>query len=128
MIAIEVKSIQMFYKAGGKFAMGTDAGTPFNGHGDNAMELEYMVEEGISNLDAMKFSTANAADLIGLADEGQVKEGGAADFVIVNGDPSADIKMIARKENHRMVIKRGIPISGQSASALGQVFRSIAAF
>jgi imidazolonepropionase-like amidohydrolase len=122
------ESIQMFYKAGGKLAMGTDAGTPFNAHGDNAMELEYMVEEGISNLDAMKFSTANAADLIGLADEGRVKEGGAADFVVVNGDPSTDIKMIARKENHRMVIKRGVSISSQSASALGQVFRSIAAF
>ncbi|HIO60689.1 MAG TPA: amidohydrolase family protein, partial [Deltaproteobacteria bacterium] len=33
------QSIKMFYKAGGKIAMGTDAGTPFNIHGDNCQEL-----------------------------------------------------------------------------------------
>ena len=40
------ESIQMYYKAGGRIALGTDAGTPFNLHGDNAMELAYMVEFG----------------------------------------------------------------------------------
>ena len=55
------RSIQMFYEAGGKIAMGTDAGTPFNFHGENAQELEFMVQEGISPLDALKFGTINAA-------------------------------------------------------------------
>ncbi|MCH2271168.1 MAG: amidohydrolase family protein, partial [SAR324 cluster bacterium] len=40
------QSIKMFYKAGGKIAMGTDAGTPFNIHGDNCQELQYMVDLG----------------------------------------------------------------------------------
>jgi imidazolonepropionase-like amidohydrolase len=32
-------SIKMYYEGGGKIAMGTDTGTPFNLHGNNAMEL-----------------------------------------------------------------------------------------
>src|SRR5690242_337554 len=40
------ESFKAYYKAGGKLAMGTDAGTPFNRHGENARELEYMVELG----------------------------------------------------------------------------------
>ncbi len=121
-------SIRMFYKAGGKFAMGTDAGTPFNLHGDNAMELEFMVAEGISTTDALKFSTANAADLIGLPEEGRVKEGGAADFLIVDGDPVADITKASQKANHRMVVKRGVCLADRRLGRDGDLFRSIAAF
>jgi len=41
------RSIQRYYQAGGNIAMGTDAGTPFNQHGANAMELEFMVDLGV---------------------------------------------------------------------------------
>ena len=40
-----IQSIRMFYRAGGKIAMGTDAGTPFNRHGKNALELSHMVDK-----------------------------------------------------------------------------------
>src|SRR3546814_4723395 len=33
-------AFRRFYEAGGKIAMGTDAGTPFNLHGENARELQ----------------------------------------------------------------------------------------
>ena len=33
--------------------------------------------------------------------------GNSADFVLCDGDPLADIKRAARKENHRLVVKRG---------------------
>src|SRR3546814_14585585 len=45
-------AFRRFYEAGGKIAMGTDAGTPFNLHGENARELHYMVECGMKPLDA----------------------------------------------------------------------------
>ena len=51
--------------------MGTDAATPFNVHGDNRQELQYMVDLGISNSDALKISTANAVDLMGMGDRGR---------------------------------------------------------
>src|SRR5262249_423823 len=99
-----IASIKMYYKAGGKIAMGTDAGTPHNKHGENAKELEFMCEIGISTRDSLFFSTASAADLMRIG-EGRIKEGNPADFVLCDGDPLADIKRAARKENHRLVVK-----------------------
>jgi imidazolonepropionase-like amidohydrolase len=103
-----IASIKMYYKAGGRIAMGTDAGTPHNKHGENARELEFMCEIGISTRDSLFISTASAADLMRLADQGRIKEGNSADFVLCDGDPLADIKRAARKENHRLVVKRGL--------------------
>jgi len=40
-------------------------------------------------------------------DEGRIKQRNSADFVLCDGDPLADIKRAARKENHRLVVKRG---------------------
>lgn len=102
------ESFRAYYKAGGKLAMGTDAGTPFNRHGENAMELEYMVELGCSNRDALHSATGSAADLMRRPDLGRLAEGKMADVLVVEGNPLADIKIASRKENHRVVIKRGI--------------------
>ena len=104
------QSIKMFYEAGGKIAMGTDAGTPFNVHGDNSQELQFMVDLGISNSDALSFSTADAADLMGLADRGQISEGYIADLLIVSGNPVEDISVVANQKNHRSVIKNGVTV------------------
>ena len=87
--------------------MGTDAGTPFNVHGDNSQELQFMVDLGISNSDALSFSTADAADLMGLADRGQISERYIADLLIVSGNPVEDISVVANQKNHRSVIKNG---------------------
>jgi imidazolonepropionase-like amidohydrolase len=97
----------MYYKAGGRIAMGTDAGTPHNRHGENARELEYMCDIGVSTRDSLFFATASAADLMRLSDQGRIKEGNSADLVLCDGDALGDIKRAARKENHRMVVKRG---------------------
>jgi len=102
----------MFYEAGGKIAMGTDAGTPFNLHGANAQELRHMVENGVSAMDAITFSTGNAADLMRLADHGRIAEGAVADLLAVSGDPTADIDRVADRAHHRFVLKRGALVSG----------------
>ena len=66
-----------------------------------------MVELGISNSDAMQFSTASAADLMGLTDRGQIEENFYADLLIVSGNPVENISAVANQENHRSVIKNG---------------------
>ena len=104
------QSISMFYKAGGKIAMGTDAGTPFNVHGNNSQELQFMTDLGISNSDALRFSTANAADLMGLEDRGQIQEGFFADLLIVSGNPVEDISAIANQDNHLSLVKNGVQV------------------
>ena len=88
-------SIKMYAEAGGKMAMGTDTGTPFNVHGTNAMELAYMVEAGVAPLVALQAATGNAADLVRDPERGRIKEGLYADILIVNGDPTSDINMVA---------------------------------
>ena len=105
------QSVLMFHRAGGKIAMGTDAGTPFNLHGKNQQELKYMVELGIPEKDALVSANANAADLLDMPDRGRIVEGAYADLLIVDGNPLEDISMVSDPGNHRMVIKNGIPVS-----------------
>lgn len=101
------RSIRMFYEAGGRIAMGTDAGTPFNHHGENAQELRYMVDVGVSPMDAITFSTSNAAELMRLEHTGRVQEGAVADLLVVNGNPLENIDAVADSAHHRLVIKGG---------------------
>jgi len=100
------ESVQAYYQAGGKIAMGTDAGTPFNHHGDNARELAHMVNCGMSAADALTAACANAADLMGL-DHGVIAEGAPADLLLVDGNPLDDINMAADHRHHRAVYKAG---------------------
>jgi len=111
------RSIKKFYEAGGKIAMGTDSGTPFNHHGDNAQELRYMVDIGISPMDAITISTSNAAALMRLEGEGVVKEGATADLLVVEGNPLESIAAVAERRNHRFVLKRGRVVAGSEAPA-----------
>jgi imidazolonepropionase-like amidohydrolase len=105
------RAVTMYYKAGGRIAMGTDAGTPFNYHGENAMELAYMVDVGVAPADAILISTRNAAELNRLDRQGRLAEGCLADLLVVEGDPVEDIARVAEKRHHRLVVKRGQPVA-----------------
>ncbi len=104
------KSIRMFHKAGGKIAMGTDAGTPFNMHGENAIELEFMCELGLSASESLIASTSNAAELVRDIKRGRIAESCFADLLVVDGNPLEDITRVSRRENHRTVWKYGEPV------------------
>ena len=58
------------YRAGVPIAAGTDAGTPFNPHGNLPKELALLAEVGLSPLDVLRAATTVAADALHLA--GQV--------------------------------------------------------
>jgi imidazolonepropionase-like amidohydrolase len=84
-------------KSGLKIAAGTDAGTPFNPHGDLAAELKLMVDYGLSPADAIVAATRNAAENLGLlSDTGTVEAGKRADLILVDGDPTVDISCLSR--------------------------------
>ena len=114
--------------AGGKIAMGTDAGTPFNKHGANSDELALMVGIGIAPLDELRISTSSAADLVDLPGEGRITEGGFADFLLVDGNPAEDIDRAAKREHHRLVVKRGQPVSAATMALAAAPFQPLAAF
>ncbi len=96
------------YKAGVKIAMGTDAATPFNFHGRNAIELELMVNAGMKPVDALCAVTRMGAELMGLGDKmGQVKPGYWADMILVDGNPADDVKVLQDISKIVMVMKGG---------------------
>ncbi len=111
------RSLKMFYDAGGRVAMGTDAGVPYCAHGDNALELAYMVEAGMKPADALIAATSNAADLMALDETGSITEGFVADLLVVDDDPSIDINKAAMKEHHRMVVKAGAIVQERASSS-----------
>lgn len=106
--AAHVASFQKAYRAGVKIAMGTDAATPFNYHGRNAVELELMVKAGMKPVDALCAATRMGSELMGLGDKmGQVKPGFWADLILVDGDPLADVRLLQDVSKIKMVMKAG---------------------
>ncbi len=90
-----LKSIRMAREAGVMVAAGTDAGTPFNEHGQNVGEMIFLVEQGYSPPDALRAGTSLAARVLGVEkDFGTVEEGKVADLVVVRGNPLEDIKTL----------------------------------
>lgn len=74
-------------------------------HGDNARELEMMVDYGMKPLDVLRSATSVNADVFHLTDRGRVKPGLLADMAVFEGDPtknSADLHRV------RVVMKGGV--------------------
>jgi imidazolonepropionase-like amidohydrolase len=101
--------------AGVKLALGTDAGYRFCRHGENAKELLLLVETGMSPHQALQAATRDAADLLGMGDQlGTLAPGKLADFVVVDGNPLADM---ARLTDPTAIVD--VYLGGQNLAALG---------
>jgi len=73
-------------------------------HGDNARELELMVEYGMRPSDALRSATSTAGRVLHM-EIGQVKAGMLADLIAVEGDPT---KEIAALRKVKFVMKGGV--------------------
>jgi len=94
-------------------AMGTDAGTPFNFHGENAQELERMVSFGMSPMQAILASTSAAARLIGIQDQvGTVEKGKLADLLLFEGNPLRRIDLLRDRSRIIGVMQAGRFVAG----------------
>jgi imidazolonepropionase-like amidohydrolase len=75
-------------------------------HGDDARELELMVEYGMTPLAVMKAATSGNATLLHWESRvGRVAPGLFADLVAVKGDPTRDIRAV---RSVGMVMKGGV--------------------
>jgi len=92
-IANKKRSFAAALKSGVTICMGGDVGV-FS-HGDNAREMEMMVQYGMKPIDALRSATSVNADVFGYKNEiGRIKKDLFADIIAVSGDPSTDIKNI----------------------------------
>jgi imidazolonepropionase-like amidohydrolase len=64
-------------------------------HGDNAREIELMVDYGMPTVDALKSATSTAGRVLHM-DIGQVKQGMLADLIAVDGNPVTDISSLRK--------------------------------
>jgi imidazolonepropionase-like amidohydrolase len=106
-------SFRQAHRRGLLIAMGTDAGTPFNHHGDNAQELDRMVALGMSPMEAIIASTSAAARLIGIQDQvGTIAKGKQADLVLVDGNPLRRIELLQGRSRIVGVMQAGKFVAG----------------
>lgn len=106
-------SFRLAHRLGLPIAMGTDAGTPFNFHGDNAQELERMVALGMTPMEAIVASTGAAADLIGMQDRiGTIARGKEADLVLFDGNVLTHIDWLRDRRRIVGVMKAGVFVAG----------------
>ena len=99
---IQRMNFKQAVEAGAKITFGTDAG--IFPHGENKKQFKYMVEWGMTPLQAIQAATINTAELFGVNDIGRIEEGYVADIVGTNGNPLDDITLL---ESVIFVMKEG---------------------
>jgi imidazolonepropionase-like amidohydrolase len=109
--------VGLYARLGGRIAAGTDTPQQFVVPGASLhRELELYVASGLSPAAALFTATGGAAALLGIQDRvGTVGAGMAADFVLLDGDPLADIRNTRRIA---LVVRDGVVV-GARDSGLG---------
>ena len=97
------KSFQMALQSGVTICFGGDVGV--FAHGDNAREMEMMVQYGMKPLDVLKSATSVNADVFGYGSQiGRIKKGLLADIIAIEGNV---LQNIAAIRSIKFVMKDG---------------------
>jgi imidazolonepropionase-like amidohydrolase len=95
------QQIRRAHELGLPFSLGLDSR-----YGGQAWQLQFLVEAGITPMDALRSTTSVAATLIGYGDRlGTIEKGKLADLISVQGNPIQDIRVMRQI---RLVMKDGV--------------------
>ncbi len=96
-------------KRGVRVAIGGDYGFAWTPQGTNARDLEHFVNLfGYSPAEALACATKVGGEIMGLGEElGLVREGYLADLLLVDGDPTRDVRIMQDRARILMVMKDG---------------------
>jgi imidazolonepropionase-like amidohydrolase len=95
--------------AGVRVLPGGDYGFPFNPNGTNARDLQHFVDLfGYTPTEALVAATKLGGEIMGMGDElGQVKPGYLADLLLIDGDPTQDVRLLQDRSRIRMIMQGG---------------------
>ncbi|MEV0479877.1 amidohydrolase family protein [Streptomyces sp. NPDC050508] len=104
---ITKENIARAIEQGARIALGTDAAVcP---HGQNLLELRFLVDLGMDPMTAIVAGTRVSAELLGLSDQlGTLTAGKTADLILCDGDPLADIGVLGDPGNIVCVVQDGV--------------------
>lgn len=113
-----LEAYKMAIKAGVTLALGTDTAPGSN----VAVELEFAVQAGLSNLEAIKAATVNAAKTVGeqAPRTGQLMVGYEADVLGLTANPAEDVRVLQDKDNIKYVWKGGRIYKGPGVGPWGE--------
>ena len=116
--AAVLKSLRAAHKAGVPIAMGSDAGTPLNYHGENGLEVALMQQAGLAPMECLVAATSAASKALDRdAQVGSIQEGKLADLVVLDSNPLDDLKRLADKKCIRAVFLGGKLVARQPGDA-----------
>jgi imidazolonepropionase-like amidohydrolase/limonene-1,2-epoxide hydrolase len=99
---VAMRNLRRLYEAGAALAAGTDAGNIGTPHGPALhREMRLMQAAGLSPKAVLHTATVGGARLMGRDDRGRLQAGRTADLLVVNADPTEDVRALARI--HRVV-------------------------
>jgi imidazolonepropionase-like amidohydrolase len=92
-----VEIFRRMIREGIKVVAGGDTGWGYARFGDFFLEIEAMLQVGLSPMQAIQTATRDAAESIGLGDTaGTIETGKEADILVIEGDPLEDIMNIGK--------------------------------
>jgi imidazolonepropionase-like amidohydrolase len=99
--------VPLMKKRGIRVLPGGDYGFPYNPIGRNARDLEIFVNLfGYSPVDALVAATRLGGQLMDMP-VGEIKAGWLADLLLVEGDPTQDVRVLQDKKNLKIIMKGG---------------------
>ena len=103
------QSLRAMHKRGVRVLPGGDYGFAWAKHGENAMDLQYLVKyAGMTPMEALLSATQYGGQIMMQGNDlGQIREGWLADLLLVDGDPLADLGILLDRNKLLAIMKDG---------------------